>query len=134
MSFLILIHLQLENIDDLKYEEFMLLGEVELNRRFSSIEEKIQKDKLNEEQGNELEYVEEMAENQRVRPKPKARRKVPEWEDKISNRIVHWNYSDEQIHEMQQALEAKVSKALIMQYFYPDYSVEEMREVWYRND
>ena len=112
----------------------MLLGEVELNRRFSSIEEKIQKDKLNEEQGNELEYVEEMAENQRVRPKPKARRKVPEWEDKISNRIVHWNYSDEQIHEMQQALEAKVSKALIMQYFYPDYSVEEMREVWYRND
>ncbi len=120
-------------IDDLKYEEFMLLGEVELNRRFSSLEEKVQKNKLNEEQGNELEYAEEMTENQRVRPKPKVRREVPEWEDKLSNRIVHWHYSEEQIHEMQQALEAKVSKALVMQYFYPDYSVKEMREVWYRN-
>ena len=30
----------------------------------------------------------------------------------------------------QQALEAKVSKALVMQYFYPDITVEQMREAW----
>ncbi|MBD5137104.1 MAG: hypothetical protein HDT39_14290 [Lachnospiraceae bacterium] len=35
--------------DDLKYEEFMLLGVEELNHRFTSLEEKEQKDKLNQE-------------------------------------------------------------------------------------
>ena len=117
-------------IDDLKYEEFMLLGEVELNRRFTSLEEKVQKDKLNEEQGNELEYAEDMVANQRVQPKPKAKRKEPEWEDKISNRIVHWEYTKEQIQEMHRALDSKVQKALIMQYFYPDVTVEQMRKAW----
>jgi type IV secretion system protein VirD4 len=117
-------------IDDLKYEEFMLLGEVELNRRFTSLEEKVQKDKLNEEQGNELEYAEDMVANQRVQPKPKAKRKEPEWEDKISNRIVHWEYTKEQIQEMHRALDSKVPKALIMQYFYPDVTGEQMRKAW----
>ena len=75
-----------------------------------------------------------MTENQRVRPKTlKQEGEVPEWEDKISNRIVHWHYSDEQIHEMQQALEAKSIKSIGNAVFYPDYSVKEMREVWYRN-
>ena len=46
-------------IDTLTYEQFMLLGDKELSRRFSMQDEAEQKAKIDREQANELEYAEE---------------------------------------------------------------------------
>ncbi len=115
-------------IDDLKYEEFMLLGEMELNHRFSSLEEKEQKDKLNQERAQELEYSDDTAE-QKQEVKQEFRREKPEWEDTLTNRMLHWNYTEGQQEELHKAIADKISKDVIMQFFYPDISVEEMRRI-----
>ena len=44
-------------IDSLTYEQFMMLGDAELSRRFSMQDEAEQKAKIDREQANELEYV-----------------------------------------------------------------------------
>ena len=116
-------------IDDLKYEEFMLLGDMELNHRFSSLEEKEQKDKLNQEQEQELEYSEDAFATMSQNTEQSISREKPQWEDTLTNRILHWNYSEEQQEELHKAIAAKISKEVIMQYFYPDVSVEEMRQI-----
>ena len=46
-------------IDSLTYEQFMMLGDAELSRRFSMQDEAKQKAKIDREQANELEYVDE---------------------------------------------------------------------------
>ena len=46
-------------IDSLTYEQFMMLGDAELSRRFSMQDEAEQKAKIDREQANELEYVDE---------------------------------------------------------------------------
>ncbi len=116
-------------IDDLKYEEFMLLGEVELNHRFTSLEEKEQKEKLNQEQAQELEYSQDTESEEQLKPEAVIRREKPDWEDTITNRMLHWNYTEGQKEELQKAFEAKISKSVIMEYFYPDVSVEKMRKI-----
>ena len=116
-------------IDDLKYEEFMLLGEMELSRRFSNLEEKEQKDKLNQEQAQELEYSEDSISLQDGKQVNKDGREKPQWEDTLTNRMLHWNYTEGQQEELHKAIAEKVPKEVIMQYFYPDVSVEEMREI-----
>ena len=78
-------------IDDLKYEEFMLLGEAELNHRFTSLEEKEQKDKLNEEQAQKLEYSQESDPEVQTKQESVSKRKKSEWEDTLTNRMLHWN-------------------------------------------
>ena len=116
-------------IDELKYEEFMLLGEVELNHRFSSMEEKEQKEKLNQEQAQELEYSQDSESDVKQKTESAPIRKKPEWEDTLTNRMLHWNYTEGQKEELQKAVAAKIPKAVIMEYFYPDVSVEEMRAI-----
>ena len=48
--------------------------------------------------------------------------------------MLHWNYTEGQKEELQKAVVAKISKSVIMEYFYPDISTEEMhskfRENW----
>lgn len=117
-------------IDDLKYEEFMMLGESELNHRFSSLEEKEQKDKLNQEQARELEYSEEAVIKTQLEPKNTTKRMKPGWEDTLTNRMLHWNYTEGQKEVLQKAVAAKIPKSVIMEYFYPDVSVEQMRSGW----
>ena len=46
-------------IDSLTYEQFMMRGDAELSRRFSMQDEAEQKAKIDREQANELEYVDE---------------------------------------------------------------------------
>lgn len=121
-------------IDDLKYEEFMLLGEMELNHRFSCLEEKEQKDKLNQEQAQELEYSEESTYAQKKEVRKIPQREKPEWEDTLTNRMLHWNYTKGQKEELHKAIAAKISKDVIMQYFYPDVSVEILKEKFNRNN
>lgn len=116
-------------IDDLKYEEFMLLGEMELNHRFSSLEEKEQKDKLNQEQAQELEYSEDTVTTSSPKTEQGTSREKPQWEDTLTNRMLHWNYTEGQQEELHKAIAAKISKEVILKYFYPDVSVEEMRQI-----
>ena len=119
-------------IDTLSYEQFMLLGDAELSRRFSLQDEAEQKDKLNREQGNELEYVDESEKEDDSstgnKPVRNQVREKPSWEDTIMNRMLHWSYSSEQKEEVKMALAAGVPKETILTYFYPETPVEKMRE------
>ena len=125
-------------IDSLTYEQFMVLGDAELSRRFSMQDEAEQKAKIDREQANELEYVDESqksdaadsanASNGSAGAKPvrNPEREKPKWEDTITNRMLHWSYTLEQKEEVKKALAAGVPKATILTYFYPEVTVEKM--------
>lgn len=120
-------------IDSLTYEEFMLLGELDMQRRFTEIDEAQQKAKLNNEQSSELEYVDDSeaesnstsgAAQTKNTPLPKL-----VGEDSITNRMVTWKYSTEQKSELRKLLEAQMPKEEILKFFYPDTPVEQMAEI-----
>lgn len=125
-------------IDSLTYEQFMMLGDAELSRRFSMQDEAEQKAKIDREQANELEYVDESQKSDAsesanassgsagAKPVRNPEREKPKWEDTITNRMLHWSYTPEQKEEVKKALAAGVPKATILTYFYPEGSVEKM--------
>ena len=88
-------------IDSLTYEQFMMLGDAELSRRFSMQDEAEQKAKIDREQANELEYVDESQKedstatasgssgNAGGKPVRNPEREKPKWEDTITNRMLH---------------------------------------------
>lgn len=124
-------------IDTLTYDEFKMLGDMELGRRFMNLDEKEQKDKVNRELGNELEFMDESqkadnsssggTEGNSLGSRQVVVREKPTWEDTISNRMLHWNYSSEQKEEVRKAIAAGISKTKIMEFFYPDVSIELMK-------
>ena len=98
-------------IDSLTYEQFMMLGDAELSRRFSMQDEAEQKAKIDREQANELEYVDESQKaddsggnNTGDKPVRNPEREKPEWEDTITNRMLHWPYTPEQKEEVKKLL------------------------------
>lgn len=99
--------------------------------QFTSLEEKEQKDKLNEEQAQELEYSQKTDSVIQHKTEFVSKRVKPEWEDTLTNRMLHWNYTEGQKEELQKAVAAKIPKSVIMDYFYPDISVEQMRDRFY---
>ena len=125
-------------IDTLTYDEFMMLGDTELNRRFSMLDEAEQKAKIDREQANELEYVDESQKTDSTtnangssgnvggKPVRNPEREKPKWEDTITNRMLHWSYTPEQKEELKRTLAAGVPKAMILTYFYPEVTVEKM--------
>ena len=125
-------------IDSLTYEQFMMLGDAELSRRFSMQDEAEQKAKIDREQANELEYVDESQKSEATesanassgsagaKPVRNPEREKPKWEDTITNRMLHWSYTPEQKEEVKKALAAGVPKATILTYFYPEVTVEKM--------
>ena len=127
-----------EVIPELTYEQFMLLGDKELSRRFSMQDEAEQKAKIDREQANELEYVDESQKSDTTecanssngsagtKPVRNPEREKPKWEDTITNRMLHWSYTPEQKEEVKKALAAGVPKATILTYFYPEVTVEKM--------
>lgn len=127
-------------IDSLTYEQFMLLGDMELNRRFMAIEEREQINRINHEQQRELEYAEELGVTsetssdttggQSVANRRQINREKPKWDDTISNRILHWNYSEEQKQAMVGALKAGVSKQDVLKNFYSDVNSTGMKKCW----
>ena len=114
-------------IDSLSYDEFMLLGDSELSRRFSELEEESEKEKLNRSQDNELEYSQELAEEAKTDNADK--KKEEEWEDNIMNRMMHWSYTGEQKNQVQRAMANKLPKSLILSFFYPETSAGEMEKI-----
>lgn len=133
-------------IDSIKYEQLMLLGTEELNRRYTKQDEKEQRDRINEEQANELEYAPDEVNDANSENDDKAdegsasggshhtmnrreRKKVTEWEDTISNRMLYWEYSNEQKTELYEAIKAGVPKELLLEYFYPDVAPDAMNQI-----
>ena len=119
-------------------EQFMMLGDAELSRRFSMQDEAEQKAKIDREQANELEYVDESQKadstatasgssgNAGGKPVRNPEREKPKWEDTITNRMLHWSYTPEQKEELKMALAAGIPRATILTYFYPEVTVEKM--------
>ena len=112
----------------------MLLGDTDLNRRFTMRDEAEQKAKLDQEQANELEYVDESqkaddaeSSGTGMKLERNPEREKTKWEDTITNRMVHWSYTPEQKAELKKALAEGIPKATILTYFYPEVSVEKMQ-------
>ena len=40
-------------------------------------------------------------------------KKDTDWEDSITNRMMHWNYSEEQKAELRKAMDARIPKSVI---------------------
>ena len=114
-------------IDTLTYDEFMLLGDLELSRRFSELEEESEKAKLNRMQDNELEYVQEQTEE--AKESKTDKKKKDDWEDNIMNRMMHWSYTEEQKAVARNAMEARIPKNVILSFFYPETSSDEMEKI-----
>ena len=127
------------------YEQFMMLGDVELSRRFSMQDEAEQKAKIDGEQANELEYVDESQKSDDAesanassgsagaKPVRNPEREKPKWEDTITNRVLHWPYTLEQKEEAKKeeakkAIATGVPKATILTYLYLEVSVEKMSD------
>ena len=111
-------------IDKLTYEEFMMIGDKELGWRFQMLDEQEQKDRFNAEQGQELEYSEESEITDKRKELPKI-----DGKDTILRRMAQWEFTKEQQEEAQKAMIVGVPENKILEYFYPDVEVEEMRQV-----
>ena len=85
------------------------------------------KKKARRQSSTELEYSEE-PEQERVDEIPDEK-KDTDWEDSITNRMMHWNYSEEQKAELRKAMDARIPKSVILSFFYPKTSPGEMAKI-----
>lgn len=106
-------------IDSLDYEEFSLLTNLDRKKQFLK---QGQKKKAEEEtKGNDRN-----AEKQNKTP---IKRKKPDGEDTLTNRMAQWQYSVEQKEELHHMMEAGMPKEEILSVFYPETEAEKMREI-----
>ena len=118
-------------IQEMKYEEFKLLGQAELKKRFLQEDEKQQKAKLQEEQEPELEYSQET-----VKPRGWKKAKDQTFKqtkittDDLLERELQAEYSEIQKKVLRQALVKKIPLRELLDYYYPDVPVEEMKQAW----
>jgi hypothetical protein len=56
-------------------------------------------------------------------------RKTLEGEDTITNHMLHWKYSKEQIAELKRVVLVKMPMENILEFFYPEASTQQMREI-----
>ena len=120
-------------IDTIPYEEFMLLGQVEMEKRFTDLDEQEQRESLNEDM--QLEYAFDVEEDTSDLSAEDAA--IPESfaagdtgaADSISYRMFHWKFTVEQKEEVKRAMAVRVPKDVILSYFYPETSVVKMMEI-----
>lgn len=109
-------------IDKLSYEEFMLLGQVELEQRFMEMEEQ---KTLHEEQDLEISCEEE--------EKQLKEEEIPKTEkeqyEAIAERLMSNAFTTEQIAEVKRAMAVKVPYDVILGYLRPEVPVTEMMEI-----
>ena len=124
-------------IDSLTYEEFGVLTELDMRKRFLSLDEKEQREKLNKEQENELQYAPEEEDTKETGEEAKptgsggagtSKRKIA-GEDTIMNRMAQWQYSKEQKEELHKMMALGMTKKEILAVFYPETDVAKMREI-----
>ena len=110
-------------IDKLSYDEFKMISDRELGFRFQMLDEQERIDRFNAEEANELEYSDDrcMVENKKY-PKVSG-------EDTILRRMAKWEFTDEQLEEIRRAMTSGIPEKVILEYFYPDIEVSEMRKI-----
>ena len=105
-------------IDSLTYEEFGVLTELDMRKRFLSLDEKEQREKINKEQENELQYAPEEEDTKETGEEAKpsgsggagtSKRKIA-GEDTIMNRMAQWQYSKEQKEELHKMMALGMTK------------------------
>lgn len=124
-------------IDSLTYEEFKALSELDMKKRFISLEEQAEKEKFYKEQGNELVYAQETDMEPEVtktadpvQPAPvSVKRRKPAGEDTIMNRMAQWQYSKEQKEELYKMMALGMPKEDILAVFYPETDIAKLREI-----
>ena len=140
-------------IDKLDFEEFMLLGAVEMEKRFISMDEAEQVERFREAESTELAYQqeEEIATYETQVEKSKNNSAMHETkqedaaqnsvaddtdtfsqtgkEDSISYRMLHYRFTMEQKEELKRAMAVRVPKEVILSYFYPETPVTQMMEI-----
>jgi type IV secretion system protein VirD4 len=124
-------------IDRVSYEEFELLTELELKKRFLALDEMEQREKYHREQEQELEYETEQKDETEVEKKADIDKKIGhhqpnfklQGEDTIMNRMAQWQYSKEQKAELHKMIALGIPQKKILELFYPDMDVIQMKEV-----
>ena len=116
------------DITTLTFNELKLLGDEDLNNALRDVEEKQIRQREAELAGYHMEYSADGAgENTNSGEKFKKPRKPGE--DTITNRVVEWKFSDEQLEELKKALTIKMPQEEILKYFYPKTTVETMEKM-----
>lgn len=114
-----------------------MLTELDMRKRFLSLDEKEQREKLNKEQENELQYAPEEEDTKETGEEAKpsgsdgagtSKRKIA-GEDTIMNRMAQWQYSKEQKEELHKMMALGMTKEEILAVFYPETDVVKMREI-----
>lgn len=112
-------------IDKLTMAEFMLLKNEIVIKRLKKIEPQKENSKVDMEISGELEYQEDM-ESANDTNEIKRWKKLKE--DTVTNRMIFWKFSKEQCDEVKKEMREGVPVNVILNYFYPDVSVEKMRK------
>ena len=99
-----------------------------MRKRFLSLDEKEQREKLNKEQENELQYAPEEEDTKETGEEAKPTGSG-EGEDTIMNRMAQWQYSKEQKEELHKMMALGMTKKEILAVFYPETDVAKMREI-----
>ena len=110
-------------IDEMTLEQFMLLGNDGIEKRLSKAQSNEKKSPAEKEMAYELEYQDDDASGGE---KNTVKRKALK-DDTVTNRILNWNFSKEQKEEAKAAMKEGNPVKRILEYFYPETSVEEMR-------
>lgn len=99
-----------------------------MNKALRGVEEKQIRQREAELTGYHMEYSadgeEENTGSGEILKKPKKL-----GEDTITNRVVEWKFSDEQLEELKKALTIKMPQEEILKYFYPKTTVEMMEKM-----
>ena len=111
-------------IDKLSYEEFMLLGEMDMEKRFLDLEEQALKEDMQKEQNLEISYEEEETEKGQELPTTEK-----EQYEEIRRRLLSNAFGKEQIEEVKKALAVPVPYEVILEYLHPEVSVKEMEAI-----
>jgi type IV secretion system protein VirD4 len=130
-------------MDNVSYEEFEILTEMDLKKRFLSLDEIAQREKYHREQAQELEYAPEPEEEETgIKSKSDSEKEGDkehkighnqpklqlQGEDTIMNRMAQWQYSKEQKAELHKMIALGMPQKRILELFYPDTQVARMKE------
>ena len=103
-----------------------------MQKRFTDLDEIAQREKLNQEEANELRFMPEPEENRKAEvtdKREKRKRKEIAGADTIMNRMMQWQFTKEQKAELEKMMEIGIPKAEILAVFYPETDVAEMRKL-----
>ena len=110
-------------IDEMTLEQFMLLGNNGIEKKLKKAQSNEKKSPAEKEMAYELEYQDDDTSGGETNT---VKRKALK-DDTVTNRILNWSFSKEQKEEAKAAMKEGIPVKRILEYFYPETSVEEMR-------